>query len=436
LQYGVSWCMLFTGCFEMSMYYALVDCNNFYASCERIFNPEICNRPVIVLSNNDGCVVSRSQEAKDAGVPFAVPYFKIRDLIKRHNIAVFSSNYTLYADISSRVMSTLENFSPEIEVYSIDEAFLVMRGEPASYPETGFEIKKRIQRDIGIPVSVGIAKTKTLAKIAGTYAKKNPDSQGVVFLEGDSHVKKVLSETPVENIWGIGPAHAGRLKLKGALNALDFSFLQDDWVKRNMTITGLRTLHEVRGHSCLKFDDMPSPKKSILSSRSFGKLVTDLSYLRQAVATHVSRAAEKLRDQKSAAASLTVFIKTDRFRNDPQYSRSITMELTQPTADTSVLLKASNSLLGRLFMEGYGYKKAGVMLSGLVPGDSIQMSFFAPRRRHSESLMETMDLINKNCGSGKLFYASAGTDKAWHMKRDFLSPRYTTRWEDIPVVKI
>jgi len=421
----------------MPLYYALVDCNNFYASCERIFDPSLWGRPVIILSNNDGCVVARSQEAKEAGVPFAVPYFKIKDMIRAHNIAVFSSNYALYADISNRVMTTLHSFSPDIEVYSIDEAFLLFRNAGKNLEELGGEIRRKIYRDIGVPVSVGIAPTKTLAKAASGYAKRNPHTGGVVFLHDKESVDEVLHNMSVVDIWGIGPAYAAKLKNRRVQSAMDFSILDEKWVRKNMTITGLRTLYEVRGYPCIEFEEAPSPKKAILSSRSFGSPIKKLNQLRESLSMYTSRAAEKLRKQKCAAGAITVFVMTNRFRNDPQYSRSLTMELPEATCDTSVLISSAMILLDKIFREGFSYKKAGVMLSDLVSEKNIQKNLFTHTTgKERDHLMKTVDLINNSYGSGKIFYASSGGDKTWRMKREFLSPRYTTRWEDIPLVTI
>jgi len=420
----------------MKRIFALVDCNNFYASCERVFNPSLQKRPVIVLSNNDGCVVALSAEAKKIGIPFASPYFKIKPLVEKHKIAVFSSNYTLYADMSHRVMTILASFSPEVEVYSIDEAFLSLTGMKCNLYEYGREIRDIVKKWTGLPVSVGIAHTKTLAKAAAHLAKKDPSCGGVLDLtinERGEYLKKI----DVSGIWGIGRKYAEKLNSRGIYTAADFVTADDKWVRSHMTIMGLRTLMEMRGHSCMTLDDAPSPKKAIVSSRSFGQSVESLESLRQSVSSYAARAAEKLRGENGLAGVVTVFIMTNRFKDDPQYGASLSCELPEASSNTPVITRYALALLNRLYREGYRYKKAGVMLSGIVASRDLQMNLFlAESERGSASLMDTVDKVNRSHGSGTLFYASAGTDRPWSMRREFLSPAYTTRWEDFVVIKI
>jgi DNA polymerase V len=420
----------------MKRIFALVDCNNFYASCERVFNPSLKTRPVIVLSNNDGCVVALSAEAKKIGIPFASPYFKIRPLIEKHKIAVFSSNYTLYADMSHRVMTILASFSPEVEVYSVDEAFLSLTGMKCNLYDYGREIRETVMKWTGLPVSVGIAHTKTLAKAAAHLAKKDPSCGGVLDMTMDDR-SEYLKKINVGSIWGVGPKYAEKLNSRGIYTAADFITADDRWVRSHMTIVGLRTLMEMRGHSCMALDDAPSPKKAIVSSRSFGESVESLESLRQSVSSYAARAAEKLRGEKGLAGVVTVFIMTNRFKDDPQYGASLSCELPEASSNTPVITRYALALLNRLYREGYRYKKAGVMLSGIVSSRDLQMNLFlGDRERGDSSLMETVDKVNRSRGSGTLFYASAGTDRPWSMRREFLSPAYTTRWEDFVVIKI
>jgi len=421
---------------KMKRVFALVDCNNFYASCERVFNPALKKRPVIVLSNNDGCVVALSAEAKDIGIPFASPFFKIRHLVDKHKIAVFSSNYTLYADMSHRVMTILADYSPEVEIYSIDEAFLSLTGMKCNLYDYGGEIRDTVMKCTGLPVSVGIAPTKTLAKAAAHLAKKDSSFGGVLDMTMDER-GGYLEKISVGSIWGIGGKYAEKLNSRGIYSAADFVTADDKWVRSHMTITGLRTLMEMRGHSCMSIDDAPAPKKAIVSSRSFGQSVESFEFLRQSVSSYVSRAAEKLRGESGLAGVVTVFIMTNRFKDDPQYGASLSCELPEASSNTPVITRHALALLKRLYREGYMYKKAGVMLSGIVASRDLQMNLFlGEKERGSAELMNTVDKLNRSYGSGTLFYASAGTEKPWSMRRELLSPAYTTRWEDIVVVKI
>jgi len=421
----------------MKNIYALVDCNNFYVSCERIFNPSLRKRPVIVLSNNDGCVVARSPEAKALGIPFAVPYFKIRHTAERNNFAVFSSNYSLYADISSRVMGVLSMFSPHVEIYSIDEAFLVLSAAEGGITEQGVRIRDTVYRWTGVPVSVGIGFTKTLAKAAANAAKKDPLTGGVLDIRGEEERIKCLENTKAGDVWGIGPAYSAKLKGRGVYSAADFIRMDEKWVKRNMTITGLRTLMELKGVPCIPVDEEPAPKKSIVSSRSFSRPLQLLSELEEAVSLYTTRAAEKLRNQKSTAEVITVFIMTSRFKEEGRYCGSLSCEFPEPSCHTGVMIKAALLLLKRIYRGGCAYNKAGVMLSGVRSSRDLQMNLFVQEcDRGSPVLMETIDRINRSYGSETLFYASSGIRRGWQMKQELLSPRYTTRWSDIPEIEI
>ncbi len=416
---------------------ALVDCNNFYASCERLFNPPVRNRPVIVLSNNDGCIVARSEEAKAIGLPFASPYFKVKNLAEKHNTAVFSSNYTLYADMSKRVMQVLSTFTPEMEIYSIDEAFLSLSGINRDLTEYGRLICETVQRWTGIPVSVGIAPTKTLAKCANHLAKKDRSLTGGVLELTCSDPGPYLRRVEIGSVWGIGPAYASKLRERGVYTAADFTRLDPKWVKGSMSITGLRTLLELKGRPCISLEDSPPPKKGIVTSKSFCRLTDSLQELEQAVSSYVSRCAEKLRTQQGFASVITVFIMTDRFKDMPQYTDSQSITLPEATSNTPVIIRHALELLHRLYREGYKYKKCGVMLSGIVRGSDLQMNLFVDDRyRGNPALMSAVDSINRSHGSGTVFYASSGIEKPWSMRRELLSPAYTTRWSDIPEIKI
>ncbi len=418
--------------------FALVDCNSFYVSCERVFRPELKGRPVVVLSNNDGNVVALSAEAKALGIPFAAPFFKLRELIARHNVAVFSSNYTLYGDMSRRVMDSLSHFTPDMEIYSVDEAFLALRGEAGALTEKGMRIRSQVMQWTGIPVSVGIAPTKTLAKLASRIGKKDPSLGGVFNFTGHPRSDEFLAGLDVEAVWGVGPRYGGMLRGAGIRTVRDLMEAPDPWVKRKMTITGLRTVMELRGISCLPLEEAAPPKKGIVSSRSFGRAVTSLGELKEAVASYAARGAEKLRSQGSAASFLTVFIATNRFvPEDPQYSNGVTVSLPVPSSYTPLLIRAALQLLERIYRSGFRYKKAGVMLTGIIPEWDRQLDLFRPVRETERQLglMRVMDGINRGMGRDTLRFASQGIEPAWGMRRAYLSRRYTTRWDEIPVVR-
>ena len=416
---------------------ALVDCNNFYVSCERVFNPALEGKPVVVLSNNDGNAVARSQEVKDLGIKLGQPTFEFRDLIEKHNIILFSSNYTLYGDMSNRVMEGLRAFTPHLEVYSIDEAFLDLSRMPYDLEEYGSRIRHTIRKNTGIPVSVGIAPTKTLAKLANHKAKKHPQHKVKgFFILDSSNREKVLQEFPIGEIWGIGRAHAERLQKHGVNTAYDFTQLPKRWVKEYMSVVGLRLHKELLGQKCLSLDLVPPAKKGMCTSRSFPKKVTELGELQEAVSTHASRCAEKLRRQQSCANQVTVFISTSRFNEaDRLHSNSITVTLPTASNSTMKLVQYALKGLNTIFRSGYEYKKAGVFVSGIVPDHQVQQNLFEPTENDS-LLMETMDKLNARFGSGKVQVASAGTKKEWKLKRENLSPQYTTRLKDIIQVDI
>ncbi len=416
---------------------ALVDCNNFYVSCERIFRPDLAARPVIVLSNNDGNVVARSNEVKKLGLKFGAPLHECREFIRKHGVSVFSSNYTLYGDISHRVMETLAAFSPRMEIYSIDEAFLDLgRMEHAARETYGKKIRQTVERWTGIPISVGIGPTKTLAKLANHRAKHNCPQEGV-FDIGGADIDAVLEQTPVKEVWGIGPRYGALLNRMGVHTARQFRDLPDSWIRAHMTVVGLRTAWELRGISCLSIEDVASPRKGIVSSRSFGTPVESFEPLREAVASYASRAAEKLRRQHCAASFVGVFLATNPFSDEPQYSNFISYRLPLPTSSSFALIRHAAHCLERIYREGFRYKKAGVMLAEIVDGRFESAGLFesAHEITREKRLFSVIDRVNERFGARTVFCASEGIGQAWHMRRAFLSPRYTTSWNEIPVVR-
>ncbi len=419
--------------------FALVDCNNFYVSCERVFDPGLKNIPVVVLSNNDGCVIARSNEAKALGIRMGAPAFKFRDLFDRHGVKVFSSNYSLYGDMSARVMSCLSSLVPDMEIYSIDEAFLLLNNLAQSPEAFAGRIRKTILRWVGIPVSIGIGPTKTLAKIANRFAKKHPEHGGVLDLTHNPGTADYLEQTDIEDIWGIGRRHALFLRSWNIKNALDLSTQDRDWVRSKMTITGLRTLLELQGVPCLSLEGSFVPNKTIISSRSFSRCVSSLDEIKEALAGYVTRAAEKLRAQRSVCSNVMVFVHTNRFRKDhPQYSCSGQTRLLSPTDYTPLLISSAHEVLEKIYKPGFGYKKTGVMLAGIEPGYRTQLTFFTPsenRRTKERGIMKVMDRINSRWGRDTLKPAATGVGKKCKMRRKLLSPRYTTCWQELPVVR-
>jgi len=417
---------------------ALVDCNNFYVSCERVFNPKLNNKPVAVLSNNDGCIVSRSQEIKDLKIPMGAPGFKYEGLIKKHGGTLLSSNYALYADMSSRVMEVLSLFSPEVEIYSIDEAFLGLNGfKNRDLENFGKKIKRTVFQWTGIPVSVGISQTKTLAKVANHFAKRYSAFQGSLCLLDDERITKALAKTPVSEVWGIGRQYDKFLRQHKIETALQLRDAEDKFIEHYLTSVGLKTVLELRGYACIDLDEAPANKKSIVTSRSFGKQVSSLNDLQEAISEYVTRAAEKLRKQKSVAGLLMVFLSTNRFKEGPQYNNSLSTTLFPPTAYTPELIKTALNLLDELYLPGFEFKKAGVMLADIIPEKDIPLSFMDTNYLDDKrkKLMEAIDKLNRTYGQDTLFYASSGIKKDWKMKRAKLSPHYTTHWNDLPKVK-
>ena len=416
--------------------FALVDCNNFYASCERLFNPKLAGQPIVVLSNNDGCVVARSNEAKALGIQMGVPEFQIRPLLQAHHVHVFSSNYRLYGDLSQRVMETLEQFSPDLEIYSIDEAFVSLGGfERRNLTDYGRQIRKTVKQWTGLPVSVGIAETKTLAKLANRVAKRTADTDGVFDLLACQDREALFDGVAVGDVWGIGPSSARLLTQQGITTVLQLCQADEHWIRKHLGVVGVRILAELRGQSCLALEDCPAPKQGITCSRTFGRAVTTLDEMEEAVSSYVSRAAEKLRREGLAATVVTVFIMTNTFTEDPHYRNSVTCALSVGTDTTSELIRVALKGLRGIYRDGYRYKKAGVMCTALVPAGQVQPDLFDRQDRpKSKRLMAAVDAINDRWGSGTLDYASSGLTKAWQTQCHRRSPAYTTDWDALPVV--
>lgn len=417
--------------------YGLCDCNNFFASCERVFRPELNGRPVVVLSNNDGCVIARSNEAKKLGIRMGHPFFQLQELVKREKVAVFSSNFQLYGDMSRRVIHTLRQMAPAVEVYSIDEAFLDLQGiEQGKLEQMGRHISRTVKQYTGIPVSIGIAPTKTLAKIASKLCKQYPKLNGACFLHRPQDIEKVLRKFPIEDVWGVGRKHNKMLQTAGIVTAWDFTQRTPEWVRARMGVTGLRMWKELRGEACIDFETTPPAKQQITVSRTFAHEQTDFEALHTAVAAFTSMCAEKLRRQQSVCGEVTVYILTNRHREDlPQYFDSETLRLRTPTDDTLQLVPQATEALKRIFREGYGYKKAGVILSEIASMTGIQADLFDPvnREKHAR-LMSVIDATNQTFGRNKVVVASQGFDPI-RMNRQHLSKAYTTDWHDIITVK-
>jgi DNA polymerase V len=423
----------------MKCIFALVDCNNFYVSCERLFSAAIQNRPVIVLSNNDGCVVARSNEVKALGIKMGQPVFEIQHLIEQHNIVVFSSNYSLYADLSDRTMQLLSTFTPEQEVYSIDESFLNLSHVPLEdLQDYGQQIRTTVWQFLGLPVSIGIATTKTLTKVATEIVKKQPHYLGVLSIVQCSEevLDELLEGIDVEDIWGIGHRYAKTLRARDIYTAKDLKYADLYWIRRHLTVVGARTVLELRGISCIPLETKTKPKKGIMSSRSFGKPINQLHQLEEAIANYTARAAEKLRDQDSLVLCISVFIQTNVFQKDaPQYSKSISKTLPFPTAFTPDLITAALEALHSIYQPGYTFKKAGVYFSKIVSQESIQFDLFGEFTVEGHvkktKLMCVVDLLNRLLGHDTIFFGAQGIARDWKMRQERRSPRYTTQWNEL-----
>jgi DNA polymerase V len=424
--------------------FALVDCNNFYASCEKLFNPELKDQPVVVLSNNDGCIVARSAEVKALGIPMGVPWFKIQDEAKRYGIVAFSSNYALYADLSNRCVEVLSGFSPNIEVYSIDESFLELsgfEGYPGGLMAYGSQIRQRVADWLGLVVCVGIGQSKTLAKLANHAAKKNlAGANGVCDFTTMSQYEldALFERIEVGEVWGIGRKIEARLEAIGIRTVRQLRDADAELMRTKFSVVVERTVRELRGVSCLELQEVIPEKQQIMSSRSFGQLVYELSELEEAVSSYIAKAAEKLRTQASLAGALQVYIRTNIFKpENPQYQRAVTVPLPEASSDTRVLTKWAVRVLQRIYRPGYGYHKAGVMLMELQPKANQQLTLFGgggASDARSERLMSVLDGINQRYGRGTVRLLAEGVERSWRMRRERLSPAYTTSWDELPVV--
>lgn len=418
--------------------FALIDCNNFYASCERMFQPDLIGKPVVVLSNNDGCVIARSNEAKDLGVPMGAPHFEYANFFKENKVNVFSANFTLYGDMSHRVMDILSEYSPEIEIYSIDEAFLKFQGfDKFNLTDYGKEICTKVKKWTGIPISVGIAPTKALAKLANRIAKKYPlQTQSSYVIDSDEKRIKALKWLKIEDVWGIGRQLSKKLKLNNVFTAYEFTLLEDAWVQRNFSVVELRLKLELQGVATLGLDDV-QPKKSIATTRSFDSNYTTYEQLKERISTFAVACAEKLRKQKSCSNSLMVFIQTNRHRAElPQYNKSIVIDLPYPTNSAIELSKFAIKALDKIFKEGFSYKKAGVVIMDFTPESDKQISIFENSNPKHVALMNSMDKLNTCIGQQKVRLGSQDIKKIWKMKQENLSRRFTTKLSDIIIVKI
>lgn len=416
--------------------YGLCDCNNFYASCERLFRPDLVGRPVVVLSNNDGCIIARSNEAKALGIGMGQPFYQVRQFIERGQVTVFSANFALYGDLSRRVMATLRSLVPGIEVYSIDEAFFDLRGMAEPLDEFGRSIGRTIRRNVGIPVSIGIAPTKTLAKIASKLAKQYPRLNGCCYMHRPEDITKVLGRFPLQEVWGIGRRYGRMFDRMGLRTAQQFVDLPQEWVRARMGVAGLRTWNELRGVACISFELMPPRKQQITISRTFPREIGSREELECIVAEFASMCAEKLRTEGSVCGEVQSYLLTNRHREDqPQRYETSLQLLPEPTDSTLEIVRQARIALRQIFLPGYGYKKAGVILSQITPASEQQGSLFSPidHEKHTR-LMQVLDTVNKTHGKGTLIVAAQGTEP-FRMNREHLSPRYTTDWKELLVVK-
>lgn len=420
--------------------FALVDVNCFYASCETVFRPDLKGRPVVVLSNNDGCVIARSAEAKKAGIKMGAPYFKMREELTRHAVQVFSSNYALYADMSHRVMTILEEMAPSVEIYSIDEAFMDLTGvQNCMALETfGRQVKDRIRKETHLTVGVGIAQTKTLAKLANFAAKKWSKTGGIVDLSDPERQRKLLPLIAVADVWGVGHRIAKRLNAMGVMTAKDLADQRPETIRKQFSVVMERTVRELRGESCLELESVTPDKQQIMCSRSFGSRISDYDQMREAVCAYAERAAEKLRRENQYCRQIGVFLRTSPHATDePFYGNQSIEKLLIPTQDTRDIINVAMACLDNIWIKGYRYIKAGIVLGDFFSQGVAQLDLFDEHqpRRNSQELMQLMDNINKT-GCGKLWFAGQGINKSWAMKREMLSPAYTTRITDLPVAAL
>lgn len=415
---------------------ALVDCNNFYVSCERVFRPDLNEKPVVVLSNNDGCVISRSNEAKALGIPMGAPAFQWEKLFREQGVAVFSTNFELYGDMSGRVISVLSDFTPDMEVYSIDEVFLNLKGIQRVLEEKGQEIRKKVLRWTGIPVSVGIAPSKSLTKVAAHIAKKFPGhTQGVYAIDNEEKRIKALKWIPLEEIWGIGRRHARRLKNMGLVSGLDFCRLPDEWVSKYMGVTGLRLKKDLQGLPVIGLEEA-QPKKSIATTRTFEARYTKFEELAEQICTFAVSGAEKLRKQKSCCRTLMVFVNAGSYWDySSQNNRHMVLRLPFATNSSMELARFARLVLERIYQPGYAYRQGGVILTDFCPEDQVQGTLFEHRDERHVALMQTMDRMNRRYGPHKICLATQDPERIWKMRQEKRSPRYTTSLREVMMVK-
>lgn len=419
--------------------FALVDVNSFYASCETVFRPDLRGKPVVVLSNNDGCVIARSAEAKALQIPMGAPYFKLKNDFKRYNVHVFSSNYALYADMSNRVMTTLEDMAPAVEIYSIDEAFMRLDGMQrlTSLDDLGRKVRARIKQETHLTVGVGIAQTKTLAKLANHAAKKWSKTGGVLDLSNIDRQKKLLALVPVEDVWGVGRRISKKLNAMGITTAKDLVDQSTYIIRKHFNVVLERTVRELRGEPCLELEEFAPTKQQIVCSRSFGSRITEYMDMRQAVCAFAERAAEKLRKERQYCKQIAVFVRTSpHAEGEVFYGNQANGKLLTPSNDTRDIIRVAMDALDQIWLDGHRYMKAGVMLGDFFSQGVSQLNLFDEYRPqpNSEALMRVVDGLNQS-GKASLFFAGQGIEKSWAMKREMLSPAYTTRFADLPVVK-
>ena len=415
--------------------FALIDCNAFYVSCERVFNPKLNNRPVVALSNNDGCIISRSKEAKALGIKMGVPLFKVKDIVEKEKVVVFSSNYTLYADMSRRVMNIISSSSPYTEIYSIDEAFVELSSLPIDYESYAHQLRQTILQHTGIPVSIGIASTKTLAKVANHKAKKDDSLNGVCSLVNYNNIDQILELTEVGDVWGVGRRLSKKLINHGIHNAKLLKNCSDSWIRKMMSVNGLKTITELRGISCIPLEEYSMTRKSCCTTRSFGKLLTNLEDIEQAVTTFARRAAERIRSESLAASCVSVFVRTNPFdKKSAYYSNGASRTLSHPTHDSITIIETALLLTKRIFKNNYQYKKAGVLLSGLCDESEIQETLFEKSYNQNSDLMSAIDAINYRYGRDTLQMASECKVGNWRQKRENCTRNYTTQIDRLLLV--
>jgi DNA polymerase V len=419
--------------------FALIDANNFYCTCESIFRPDLKGKPIVVVSNNDGCIISRSAEAKALNIPMGAPYFKIKDALHHQQVTVFSSNYALYADMSHRMMTILEDIGPRLDVYSIDEAFMDITGIDNCLPfvDFGHQIRETVRRNTGLVVGVGIGPTKTLAKLANFAAKKWPRLGGVADLSPQAHQRKLLPQVPVEEIWGVGRRISKKLRGMGIENAQQLADCSTWIIRKHFNVVLERTVRELRGEKCLAMDELIPAKQQIICSRSFGHRVTDYEDMHQAICTWAERAAEKLRIERQYCRQVSIFMRSSPHAPDePFYSNQLSTQCMTPTNDTRDIILMTNTLLPKIWREGFRYMKAGVMLSDFYSQGVAQPDLFDALnpRENSAALMGVVDVLNRS-GKRKIWFAGQGIQKNWAMKREMLSPAWTTRYADFPIVR-